>query len=124
MLYGANQAYPSASNNLGWRVPLSIGLAAPTVSLVLQLFLLPESPSWLVVHSRKDDARKSIARLHPRLSEDELDEQVNLLIYTIEREKHIAIEVSSFLTLILTNRHMQTLAPERTIHFLGLFQGS
>ena len=102
VLYGANQAYPSVSNNLGWLVPLSVGLAAPTASLVLQLFLLPESPSWLVVHGRKDDARKSIARLHPKMSEDELDIEVNLLVYTIEKENHIAIEVR-FLQSIQSN---------------------
>ncbi|OJJ43529.1 hypothetical protein ASPZODRAFT_135987 [Penicilliopsis zonata CBS 506.65] len=84
-LYAADKRY--SEDNLGWRIPLAVGLAAPTVSLVLQLFLLPESPAWLVVRGRMVEARASLAWLYPTLTDRQLDEQLDLLVYTVQREE-------------------------------------
>ncbi|KPV74502.1 uncharacterized protein RHOBADRAFT_15861, partial [Rhodotorula graminis WP1] len=61
---------PWATNNhfglddRAFRVPLYVALACPTISLALELWLLPESPWWLLMKGKKDQARKSLDYLY------------------------------------------------------------
>lgn len=46
----------------GWRMPILTQLAPPISMLVLGFFLLPESPSWLVLKGRDDEAAESVRK--------------------------------------------------------------
>ncbi|RSH80652.1 hypothetical protein EHS25_007130 [Saitozyma podzolica] len=85
--YAGNQAYPSVTDNRGWKIPLYVGLAAPTISIVGMLLTVTESPYWLTLKGRSDDAIKSIRRLYPRKSDIEVNEEAELLVYTMEMER-------------------------------------
>ncbi|RAO69146.1 uncharacterized protein BHQ10_005158 [Talaromyces amestolkiae] len=85
--WGSNKAWGAdALDNRGWRVPLYVGLAAPTVSLVAMLLMMPESPYWLVLKDRGEDAKRSLARLHPRQASTEIDKKYHELQYTVMKE--------------------------------------
>jgi MFS family permease len=85
--WGSNKAWGAdVLDNRGWRVPLYVGLAAPTISLVAMLLMMPESPYWLVLKDRGEDAKRSLARLHPRLVPAEIDKKCHELQYTVMKE--------------------------------------
>ncbi|CAK7228506.1 hypothetical protein SBRCBS47491_006926 [Sporothrix bragantina] len=85
--YGANQAYGSnVMDDRGWKVPLYVGLAAPTIALVGMLLLMPESPYWYILKNRVADARRSLQRLHPNKSAEEVDRLCHELQYTVLKE--------------------------------------
>lgn len=48
-------------NDLSWRIPLITQLIPPSL-LLLSYFILPESPTWLLMHGRPDEAAKSYRR--------------------------------------------------------------
>jgi hypothetical protein len=54
--YVSNFAFARLPLYLGWRVMLGIG-AAPSALLGLMVFVMPESPRWLVMKGRLADAR-------------------------------------------------------------------
>ena len=54
--YISNYAFARLPLYLGWRVMLGIG-AAPSALLALMVFVMPESPRWLVKNGRLADAR-------------------------------------------------------------------
>ncbi|TVU38206.1 hypothetical protein EJB05_11563, partial [Eragrostis curvula] len=54
--YVSNYAFARLPLHLGWRVMLGIG-AAPSVLLAFMVFVMPESPRWLVMKGRLADAR-------------------------------------------------------------------
>jgi sugar porter (SP) family MFS transporter len=57
-----------------WRWMLGLG-AIPGIALAIGMFLLPESPRWLVEREREDDARDVLCRARRRDQvDDELDE--------------------------------------------------
>ncbi|CAK7203119.1 hypothetical protein SEUCBS139899_005848 [Sporothrix eucalyptigena] len=98
--YGANQAYgANVFDNRGWKVPLYVGLAAPTVALVGMLLLMPESPYWYVLKNRVSDARRSLKRLHPNQTEEQIDRICHELQYTVlkESDEQAATKDASYL---------------------------
>jgi sugar porter (SP) family MFS transporter len=68
--YIVDFALKDVSNN--WRWMLGLG-AIPGVALAVGMFLMPESPRWLVEHEREDDARDVLARAR---EEDEIDDEI------------------------------------------------
>jgi MFS transporter, SP family, general alpha glucoside:H+ symporter len=86
--WGANQAWGnSVLDNRGWKVPLYVGLAAPTVSLVIMLLIMPESPYWLIMKNRVEDAKRSLQRLHPQQSPAQIEKKCHELQYTVLKEQ-------------------------------------
>lgn len=71
-----------------WRLP-SLLQAAPTVPQVFLVFLLPESPRWLVAHGKPEKALSILANYHA--NGDEEDEAVGFeyaeIVAAIEHEK-------------------------------------
>lgn len=63
--WGTNLRWQSDVNDLrAFRVSLYVALALPTISLILMLFLLVESPWWLLMHGRRDEARANLVRIN------------------------------------------------------------
>lgn len=86
--YGANEAWgANAFDDRGWKVPLYVGLAAPTVTLVAMALLMTESPYWLILKNRVDDAKRSLQKLHPNKSVAEIERMTHELQYTVLKER-------------------------------------
>lgn len=82
--YVANQTWGSDPfDNRAWRVPLYVGLATPTISLIGMALMMPESPYWLILQHRVKDAQASLKDLHPTKSDDEIKRLTNELQYTV-----------------------------------------
>ncbi|MFG3255357.1 sugar porter family MFS transporter [Streptomyces sp. NPDC048172] len=67
--YLVNLAFASSEM---WRAMFAVG-ALPAVALVVaSLWVLPESPQWLITHGRADEARRDIASVTNEATADEL----------------------------------------------------
>jgi MFS transporter, SP family, solute carrier family 2 (facilitated glucose transporter), member 3 len=64
------------------------------IQLVLSSKLLLESPRWQLMHRKKDEAGKSIARLSGRFSQDELQQEMERLLSTSSLHE-LGIELDS-----------------------------
>lgn len=98
--WAANQAWGGdVLDNRGWKVPLYVGLAAPTITLIAMAILMPESPYWLILKDRIEDAKRSLQTLHPNKSPAEIDRLSHELHYTVlkEREFNDSIKDASYL---------------------------
>lgn len=66
--YGCGQA--SNSSSVQWRFPLAFQ-ALPSVVLLAGLFILPESPRWLIEKDRNEEALAVLRKLHSDGTNDE-----------------------------------------------------
>ncbi|KAI4299354.1 hypothetical protein L6164_032821 [Bauhinia variegata] len=73
--YISNYAFSGLSPHLSWRVMLGVGLI-PSVVIAFALFVIPESPRWLVMQNRMDEARAVLSKIidSPREVEEKLSE--------------------------------------------------
>lgn len=86
--WGANQAWgANVYDDRGWRVPLYVGLAAPTITLIGMALVMPESPYWLILKNRVNDAKRSLQKLHPNKSLAEIERIAHELQYTVLKER-------------------------------------
>jgi len=94
-------------SNRSFRVPLYMAIAMPVITLVAELFLLVESPYWLMLRGRREDARKSLAFLNPNSTAEQLDLAVDTLSYTIAKdaEEHLAVRRSDLVPSIASDGH-------------------
>lgn len=76
--YVSNYAFKNLPVHTSWRVMLAVGIL-PSVFIGFALFIIPESPRWLVMQNRVDDARsvllktnESDAEVEERLAEIQL----------------------------------------------------
>ncbi|KAK6127361.1 hypothetical protein DH2020_038904 [Rehmannia glutinosa] len=69
--YLSNYAFAKFSLKLGWRLMLGVG-AVPSVFLGLAVFIMPESPRWLVMQGRLGDAKKVLDKTSDSLEEAQL----------------------------------------------------
>lgn len=91
MTYFSNNAWgANVYDDKGWRVPLYVGLAAPTFTLVGMLLLIPESPYWLMLKGRVEDSKRALARLHPNVSAEEIQRITNEVEYTVIKEQEFS----------------------------------
>lgn len=76
--YISNLALSGVSPNINWR--LMLGLAAvPAICIGLCVIVMPESPRWLVMKGRLDEARKVL------ISTSESEEEANLRLAEISK---------------------------------------
>lgn len=57
------------TSNWSWRIPLIVQ-AVPALICMVVVWLLPESPRWLVMHGRMADARQVLVKYHGDGNED------------------------------------------------------
>ncbi|WVQ85136.1 hypothetical protein IAT38_007301 [Cryptococcus sp. DSM 104549] len=62
---GMGRAYANETKRVGWLVPVAVQLI-PVVILVVLLPFTPESPRWLVLRGRKEEALKQLNRLRTK----------------------------------------------------------
>lgn len=74
-------------DNRAWRIPIGLFYIVPSIILSLILFV-PESPRWLALQGRNDEAKLNLRLLREgAFSEEEIDEQFAELQYALELEQ-------------------------------------
>ncbi|PIA30643.1 hypothetical protein AQUCO_05400024v1 [Aquilegia coerulea] len=71
--YVANYAFSGLPVHINWRVMLGVGIL-PSVFIGLSLFVIPESPRWLVMKNRIEEAR--IVLLKTNENQEEIEERL------------------------------------------------
>ncbi|KAK6364416.1 hypothetical protein LTS17_012181 [Exophiala oligosperma] len=100
-----------------WRIPIAIQCLPPLI-LALTIWWLPESPRWLLLKDRIDEARRMFHRAHSASHESEgnaaVDHEFHQLHAQILQEKHKSV---AFKDLILES----SLRKRTLLGFLTLF---
>ncbi|TVY82030.1 Hexose transporter HXT13 [Lachnellula suecica] len=74
------------SDNRAWRIPLGCFYIVPTIVLSL-IWLIQESPRWLLSKGRTEEARTALAQLrHGTISPDEMEHELLATQITLEKE--------------------------------------
>ncbi|KAH0710257.1 hypothetical protein KY284_011684 [Solanum tuberosum] len=68
--YVSNYAFSGLSAHISWRVMLAVGVL-PSVFIGVALFIIPESPRWLVLQNRVEEARLVLMKTNENDSEVE-----------------------------------------------------
>lgn len=105
LCYVGQERWPEASNKWAYRMPLLVCLCLPVAVLCLQLLLLCESPSWLIMHGKTDQAKKTLKFMYPNRTPEERDLIYAEYEYTLGQEA----EQRSLVRTIL--RYQEEVAP-------------
>ncbi|KAI3745006.1 hypothetical protein L1987_58106 [Smallanthus sonchifolius] len=68
--YVSNYVFSGLSYHTNWRVMLAVGIV-PSVFIAFAIFIIPESPRWLVMQNRVDEARSVLMKTNEMSSEAE-----------------------------------------------------
>ncbi|THU56580.1 hypothetical protein C4D60_Mb11t18730 [Musa balbisiana] len=60
--YISNYAFSGLSEHVNWRIMLGVGIL-PSVFIGFALFVIPESPRWLVMQKRAEEARSVLSKI-------------------------------------------------------------
>lgn len=72
--YISNYAFSGLPAHINWRIMLGVGIF-PSIFLGFALFVIPESPRWLVMQNRIDEARFVLSQTND--SESEVEERLS-----------------------------------------------
>lgn len=91
--YISNYAFSGLPPHINWRIMLGVGIL-PSVFIGLALFVIPESPRWLMMQHRVDEARVVLTKTNE--SEKEVEErlaeiQVAAGFANAENDEHKAV---------------------------------
>ncbi|EOX99385.1 hypothetical protein QUC31_014674 [Theobroma cacao] len=75
--YVSNYAFSGLSVHTNWRVMLAVGIL-PSVFIGFALFIIPESPRWLVMQNRVEEARSVLLKTNE--DEKEVDERLSEIV--------------------------------------------
>ncbi|KAH7576905.1 hypothetical protein ACOSP7_002403 [Xanthoceras sorbifolium] len=75
--YVSNYAFSGLSAHISWRVMLAVGIL-PSVIVGFALFIIPESPRWLVMQNRVEEAR--LVLLKTNEDEKEVEERLQEIL--------------------------------------------
>ncbi|XWS63398.1 hypothetical protein CRYUN_Cryun06bG0093400 [Craigia yunnanensis] len=75
--YVSNYAFSGLSVHTNWRVMLAVGIL-PSIFIGFALFIIPESPRWLVMQNRVDEARSVLLKTNE--NEKEVDEKLSEIV--------------------------------------------
>lgn len=79
------------SSSAAWRIPYGLFFIVPTL-VASGIWFAPESPRWLCMMDRWEDARKVLRDLRVGAKTDEsiIDEEINLIALSLQSEKNDA----------------------------------
>ncbi|KAJ3671514.1 hypothetical protein LUZ60_007593 [Juncus effusus] len=60
--YISNYAFSGFSEHINWRIMLGVGIL-PSIFIAFALFIIPESPRWLVMQKRLEEAKSVLVRI-------------------------------------------------------------
>ncbi|OMO59770.1 Sugar/inositol transporter [Corchorus capsularis] len=75
--YVSNYAFSGLSVHTNWRVMLAVGIL-PSIFIGFALFIIPESPRWLVMQNRVDEARSVLLKTNE--NEKEVEERLSEIV--------------------------------------------
>lgn len=67
----ADYAFLGLPSGVNWRMMLGLGVIMPTILIVLTLTFMPETPRWLLMKGRRDEAIAVLKRTYPRTTDCE-----------------------------------------------------
>ncbi|KAL6286637.1 hypothetical protein ACE6H2_011027 [Prunus campanulata] len=75
--YVSNYAFSGLPAHINWRIMLGVGIL-PSVFIGFALFVIPESPRWLVIQNRVDEARSVLLKTNE--NESEVEDRLNEIL--------------------------------------------
>ncbi|RTE75803.1 hypothetical protein BHE90_009732 [Fusarium euwallaceae] len=79
----------------GWRMPIFAQLVPPVLMLILGFFLLPESPSWLLMKGQRERAAQCLRKF--RGQDFDAEAALAVMEATLEKERSLNEQGSSYL---------------------------
>ncbi|KAH8895485.1 general substrate transporter [Thozetella sp. PMI_491] len=76
-------------DNRAWRLPLCMFYIVPSIIASLVLFVIPESPRWLLRKGREDEAFENLRKLREGVfEEDKIEVEFRELCHSLNKEKN------------------------------------